>query len=686
MPLPSTAHPPSRRSRLVILGVLLLLGLAAAVALISRQQLAAWFAGRTSPVQAAAALYPAVENSILFKSNNGEPKNNTPASERDIPHLVLFKNGKLTEPASRTVFIDLDWQLARNRRAALDLVLETQNGNPDAGGGAVNRLAAWQTRVSLPAASLLSGKSGSLRLAYTFPAEWSLDGTESSPTPTGYYRLKIVASSPGEKGKTTIYEQDYALLLENQIRVPLVQPDGHAPGPQALVVYFTDMTPFQINSYGLHNRIPRAAVNAYVEYALVPGMQEILQLLNEEWGFTWHPAWRSFREGDEKNLLTVALTDEEVWYHGPAPEGGFGLISINVHQLKLRNYNNTTEWILSIFGHELFHNLQRSLNLESGATGDIEGRQDAWEIVTEGSAMLIEALTREELNFSPGLSDDPYSYHMRSFVHSLETNNSTAKASYRNISPYDLVVYWRFLYDQCRQGLASDAATGERLEFLRTLLRELYSDLSLLESTREELPQNFESLMDRVFASYPHCPYTSYQESLASFARILYTLRAEPPGQDTSITPAVYSVPDPGRPPPDAVPSAALLDYRGLPLIYTDQIASSYGIDFIEIALSGEADGPLNVEFQCLSSDTAQYQLQVVQDPGADGEVGGARQVIFTGYTAENGQLHFLLEGLDPALASRLGVIITRVDSRELEDTTGSYQLDIRPATEPGPR
>jgi hypothetical protein len=678
--------PPRLRSRRFMLIVLLIAGIVIAGSWIEQQFLVEFFQNRNSPVQATINIRPAANNTILFKTNNGKSKNKVPPVEKMLPHLVLLRNNQLTDPASRTVFFDLDWHLAGNRAALLTFVLETQNGNPDAGGGAMNRVVVWQTQVSLPAAPMFRAKSGKTRLAYTFPAELAAGGVQSNPTPTGYYRLKILASFPGEKAKAKILEEDYALLLENQIWMSLTRPDEPAPGPQALVVYFTDMTPYQINAYGLNNRMPRQAVNTYVEQELVPGMQKILQLMTQDWGFSWHPTWRSFREGDEKNLLTVALTDEDIWYHGPAPEGGYGLISINVHQLKLKTYKNTTEWILSIFGHELFHNLQRSLSLESGATGDIDGRQDAWGIVTEGSAMLIESLLREFLHFSPGMEEDPYTYHMRSFVQTLSTNNSNVKASLRKISPYNLVVYWRFLYDQCSRGLGSDAPTSQRLDIIRATLKELYSQPSLLESTRETLPENFEILMDQVLGLYSHCPYASYADSLASFARGLYALRFEhedksspPLAIDDSLTPS-------SQQPPSPAPETVSLDFHGAPLTYTDQIAASYGIDFVEVTLIGaDRECTLEVDFQCLSSDAARYQLQVVQidseGPAIAGPADDAQQVIFSGYTTEGGTLHFLLNGLDPALASRLGIIVTRVDSREQEDLSGSYQIDIRSAS-----
>lgn len=690
-PNPMIPKPNFQDRRKRVVRIIVILAAFSAVILTGLLILAAVFLNSATPVQATIVLRPVGHQTILFKSNNGETKNKIPAEEKHIPHLVLYRNGQVTDPGQRTVAIDVNWQLAPRSTAGLELILETQNGNPDAGGGAVNRITVWQQKISLPAAPILSGEAGTLRLIYTFPGELPAGEGRYDPTPTGYYRLKILAKTPGKKSKIKVYEQDYALLLENQMRVPLPSAGQPPAGPQELVIYYTDMTPIQVNTYGVNNRVPRTAVSNYVQYALIPGMQEILQLLIRDWGFTWSPAWKSFREDEDKYALTVALTDDAIWYHGPAPEGGFGLISINIHQLKLNTYSNSTEWILSIFSHELFHNLQRSINLAYGNLGDNEGSHQAWEIITEGTAMLVESLVREEFEYSPGPTDDPYTYHLRSFVDSLAANNITSKSSYRNISPYDLVVYWRFLYDNCNRDLGPGSTVRDRIDIVKDTLEVLYSQPVLLESSREDLPQNFEKLMDQVIPRHPHCPYHNYQESLAAFARSLYALRLEPPGTDANSATISYSVPEPERPAPTPIPAAASLTFSDSPLNYEDQIAASYGIDFIELRLvEPVTSGALQIDFRSLST-MASYQLQIIQyrtTAAADGnpQIDGTHTVLYTGETEAGGSLHFRLAGLDQPLSEHLAIIITRIDDQEAADSTGRYQLEIQPASSPSHR
>ena len=38
------------------------------------------------------------------------------------------------------------------------------------------------------------------------------------------------------------------------------------------------------------------------------------------------------------------------------------------------NYDNLTDKLMSVFQHELFHNLQRNIELHNGGNGDLDGR------------------------------------------------------------------------------------------------------------------------------------------------------------------------------------------------------------------------------------------------------------------------------------------------------------------------
>jgi hypothetical protein len=441
---------------------------------------------------------------IPFKTNNGESKDGQAASESRIPHLVLLRNGELTGASERSLTISLD-SLTGSEMAevVLDIRIETQKGNPDRNSTNSSRIVVHQ--LSMDA---VGGASQEI----TFGPVSAFDGTLNEPTPTGYYRLVVTAAILGEA--TDRQEEvalDYAFLLENQWVAQLQTPEQ--AGPQELLVFYTDMTPFQINSFDRGGRLPRREVNRYIEENIIPGMVSIFEL-QKSWGFVWYPEWRGFRPEGRPDQLTVALTDREEWYHGPAPTGGYGLIAINVNQYKLQTYSSLTDWILSMFSHELFHNQQRNLNLHAGGQGDTEGRYASWEVVSEGTALLVESLTREVLGFADGNKGNPYTVRAAAFINRLETSAGEINLPFGQMSPYEMVVYWRFLFDSTRQNVSSDNDVAAGLVLIRTTLETLYRDQDLLAIQPQDLPAGFDRLMEQVLVG-------GYAENLKVFGQIV---------------------------------------------------------------------------------------------------------------------------------------------------------------------
>lgn len=425
---------------------------------------------------------------IQFKSNNGESSGEQVAQESSLPHLVLLRNGALTPAEERTLLVTLTSQQKTSAAPVyIEIRLETQKGDPDRNSASSSRITAYQRVLKVEA---------SVTQEITFGAVSLAAGELVDPNPTGYYRLVIRAvDMAGERIEQSEVVVDYAFLLENQWVAPLQAPES--AGPQELLVYYTDMTPFQVNSFDPQGRLARQEVNGYIETVVIPGMQAVFAL-QQSWGFEWHPEWRGFRPEGLPGQLTVALTDRSEWYHGPAPRGGYGLIAINVNQYRLQTYSTLTDWIVSMFSHELFHNWQRSLNQHAGGQGDTEGRHDVWEVVTEGTALLVESLTRETLGFADGTNGSPYTARAAAFISRLESTDAAFELPFSTMSPYEMVVYWRYLYDSSRVDGSSQHNTSAGLAIIRRTLASLYSDKGLLDIQPQDLAAGFTRLMERV--------------------------------------------------------------------------------------------------------------------------------------------------------------------------------------------
>lgn len=475
--------------------------------------------------QASVVIEAANGQTVSYMSNNGADRGQERSMERDIPRMVLLNNGKLTDPMERTLRIVLTGLEVPVLGFSIHLEVETQLGDPDVGGGAFNRIKVWEIEREYQQ----SDSTQEMAFEYTFGQNLSLNSAQSETTPTGYYRVHITISenSPSETSgpsnrAESVVEVDYAFLLENQWVAPLAS--GSAvpeAGPQELVVFYNDMTPYQTDTYQPGNRLERKNINRYIGNVIVPAMLEIIHLETETWGVDWDPAWQGHRGGQWSRSLTVALTDDGIWYHGKAPKGGYATISINVHQMDLKTYSDLTDWILSIFGHELFHNLQRSQHMQAGGRGSIEGQSGTWELVTEGTALLVETFVREEYGFADGPQGNPYSLRDRRFQDLGVVKPGELGTYLLTVSPYDVVVYWRFVSSQYASTRSQEGGVTENLQFIRHTLEILYTSPDLLSAGPDQLPTVFPQLMDRAFASQPQSPFSDYASSLASFARFL---------------------------------------------------------------------------------------------------------------------------------------------------------------------
>jgi hypothetical protein len=628
---------------------------------------------------------------ILFESNNGQATAKEPLVEKSIPALVLHRNGVLTGSEERTLFIRLSGLPDIGGNQTVNLRIETQQGDPDAGGGSMNRLTVWEEQQTIHTTTPKKGRFADLYFAYTFTPSTATNESELNPTPTGYYRLSVTVRPSDAPREKQVYETNYAFLLENQwyAKLPVLKHSDAGAGPKFLVLYYTDMTPFQAHTYGGGDRLPRAQVTDYIRQEIVPRMVDIYTLLSDNWGFSWDPRWTGYRSGIDPKTLTVALTDADLWYHGRAPQGGYSSISINVHQLDLKSYSDLTDWILSIFSHELFHNQQRNLSLHKGGLGEVEGAHSAWEIVTEGTALLVESITRQHLGYLDAPEEDPFFARAQAYFAGKGTDAPHLNTSITAISPYEMVVYWRFLFEQCGKDALAGGPEAAGLEFIHYTLEELYVRPELLNIEKTALPDNFPNLMDQVFSHFGRCPYTSYPESLIDFARSIYNLRLT-----TRLCAAGEDLPGcqlAGKNTPSPEPPAQQLVYQGVPIEYRDQIASSFGIDLVELQINDTSLLPLRIGFRNLPGSSGSYNVQFMEpeqaanlEPGKVYQVNNSN-VLVSQDSAQAKEMTFILQHLSPGDLDTLGIVITRLDEQEQQGSSGRYELVIEPFVEPTP-
>jgi hypothetical protein len=641
----------------------------------------------------AASLRAASGATIRFKTQNGEVRDGIPAQAFHVPHLVLYRNGALTGPDERTLSVEVSGIHLPPEGVTVTLTLETQHLNPDKGRGFKKRIPVWRESLRMTNTSGLTQTGITVVFTHMF-TETILAGQELIATPTDYFRYEITvadASQPEPSSAPTL-SGDHAFLMENQwiVELPAVQEISEGAAPDELIVYYCDMFPFQRNIFDPRSWLPRKDVADYVQTELIPAMLEAYRVQTDEWGFPWHDAWSSYRIGDDLERLSVALTTQSTWFHGVAPRRALSKISINVKGGDHSAYDTLTDGIMSAFHHELFHSLQRNMNLSNGGDGNVGGRRGAWDFFSEGTAVLASSVGQPAVQFTPALEERAFVYRANRFVAGSQILDEDLNTSYAEMSPYHAAIYWRFLYEQCG-GMADgveDPATG--MDVISRALNTLYTKDIVDISASTDLVREMPTIMDRALEGSA-CPFQSYEGSLTAFARAIYALRLKdgrctgpgiPEGCGFYDRESLYSD-----------PPLSTITYTGTTALYTaaDQplpagIPSSYGMDFVDVVLDPTADGQaLTVEFHGAPGTAADFNVQLwkLKDPGDDATPQPLASPVaapeaLTQVNA-NGHLFYVIPAIDRAEFNRLGLIITRVDSSESSDPIGEYTIVLHP-------
>lgn len=615
---------------------------------------------------------------IPFKTQNGLTINGATPQTGEIPHLVLYRNGQLTAPEERTIVFTVENYELPAAGAIFSVSVETQHGDPDLGGGETHRIPVVQHTQTIPNETGVAQENASLRLAHEFGA-WveNTAGRIRIPTPTDYFKVVMQLRAADQPEAELLYSasQDYAFLMENQLVQPLpeLKEVTNGAAPDNLVVYFTDMFPLQSNPYDAATRLPRAAVRDYYQNELVPGLVEAVRQQSNDWVFPWHPTWKNYRADESNDQLSVAFTQSGTWYHGSAPSNAHAGITINVEGSERADYNNLTSWILSAFHHELFHNVQRDLNQAGGGSGDVDGEKEAWDFIAEGTAVMASSVGRPEVEFAQPNGKGAYLSEANIFLAGDGIYSDDLNTSYAEMRPYHAALYWRFVYERS-SGLANgaeDIALGMQViqQTLRTIYGQDRPDLS-----DPELVRDLPTVMDKVFSLTPNSPFRSFEDSLVQFSRSVYGLRLAEGRYAAGGSSTGYGFYDPNKVYHE--PPVAEAAYDGSEQSIAGEIPSSYGMDFIEIGLDTAPGGDgVRIEFSPATASAARFHVEVWQL----GDEAGRQQKIaeVSGEADPEGTVIFSAPAHELANASRLAVIVTRLDADEKVDPLGAYTLNL---------
>ena len=623
---------------------------------------------------------------IRFKTQNGLTINGQESETIELPHLVLYRTGELTEPETRTLIVEVSGIKIPNSGATITLELFTQHGDPDQENLVANQITVLRESRWIPG-DRTGGRNIPLEFEYEF-RESVFSGFGSMPTPTDYYGYEINVTDHQHPPSDPLYSfsKEIAFLLENQWEVilPTVDKVSGEDDPRELVVYYCDMFPLRRDQNDQGTWIPRERITDYVGDELVPAMVDAYKKQSGDWGFKWDEAWTSYRPEEDAERLSVALTMAGVWYHGRSPSTAHSGISIRVDLKEYRAYKSLTEGIISLFHHELFHNHQRNINQYLDGNGDISGESGAWRMITEGTAVLAASVGGSDWEFSPMADERNYFTKANTYLAGDKFHNDSLNTSLKELDPYLSSIYWRFLYEQCNgmKGGVENPEAGWRVigEVLEVLYEINRSSTNSASNSMEIIPEILDTVLnsdqDRI------CPFGTFQESLTQFAEAMYLLQIEDGRCVEPGLPVGCGFFDPHglykTPPLD------VFSYEGSSQVYAGAINSSFGVDFIEVQLEFPAtEKQLEIEVSGLESGEAEFNVQVWKLVTHDLEDGSQQKIInpadpdqlLTIMDSQSGT--FLISAEELRNYDRLGFAITRLDINEVQDAEGGYVINL---------
>lgn len=599
---------------------------------------------------------------IPFKAQNGGGASDASAQTLTLPHLVLYRNSALTGPAERTLIVQVN-----GVEPSSEVTLEIKTQHMDLSSGNPQFITVWQESKS-------SGDAGAVTFACEFTEQVTSGDMAGQATPTDYFEVTI-----GVNGQPIpdYGPRRYAFLMENQELVGLPDLAREGATPNELIVYYCDMFPF---GWGKGQMLNRNAVPNYVRNRLIPEMIKATVTQTNVWGMgPWHAGWNGRRRGENgeyEKRLSMALGLNGEWYHGPGTEGkvgGHDFITIKAARFEPA-YADLLDMHMSVFFHELFHNLQRNVGSVVSWDEAFTTSGSPWQFFSEGQAVMATSVGQPGAEFAAVLD---YVKQANDF---LKDELNTSYLSADPTRPYRTAIYWRFLYEQCggmSQGSGENPAAG--IQVVKRSLERLFSDMG---TASTGFVESMDRIMDQVFASGACPAFGTYEESVIAFARAIYTLQLEG-GRCTG-----SGAPECGFYDPNALyrnPPVDVIRYAGGTLTYAaaDQaspagIKSSFGMDFVDVVLDPAADGqPLTLEFHGAPGAGAVFHVEVwkLMDLGEGTKPQRVMVPEPLVNTNADGSLSYTIPIIDTRTHNRLGLIITRVDANEGSDPVGAYTI-----------
>jgi hypothetical protein len=625
------------------------------------------------------ALKSATGATIQFKTGSDQEVAAPGEGERKIPYLVLNRNGVTTPMIERMVRISVNDLQVPPSGLYVKLDITTQHMDPDLDRGDTDRIRFWEQMRFLRYSPDTKGLR-SADFLVVFRRIFTYHG-RAIFTPTDYYSYRItVLDSRGNVLRQV--EQPYAFLLENQWHIELPKVREATPGaaPRELVIYSCDMIPYQANLRDPETRVPRQDIEHYLQSELIPEMVDAFKIQSDLWGLPWYAEWSGYRPEDGPKTLSVALGEHRTWFHGAAPSLGHSMISIRVDG-SFVEYDDITDGIMSVFHHELFHNQQRNLSLHLGAQGKIAGKDGAWELISEGTAVLASLVGQPGVQMDSSTMPRSYLKRANSFIGQNGVFDGGLNQNYQNI-PYNTTLYWRFIYEQCGgiRRTVEDPSAG--MQPIRHVLETLYggeiADINSSTAIVKALP----SIIDVALYETPTCPFHSFEESLVHFARAIYLLRREEGRCPAPHPYAFCGFYDPGR--LYSVPDAErYILVAGRANVIDGSIPFNFGLDLLELPLDPGMDGKsLNLIFKSTSGPGYEYQVEAwgrpVQSPDSSaGEYHPAFEgPIFSEKTCE-GSLVLDIPKLHLQEMQSLDLVITRLDTEDSNALSGRYNIQM---------
>ena len=395
------------------------------------------------------------------------------------------------------------------------------------------------------------------------------------------------------------------------------------------------------------------------------------------------------RPGDPPNRLSIALTDGSTWYHGQAHARGSAAISLRLDSEDNYRYQNLTDSLISTFYHELFHNMQRSLDLLHGGDGDVDGLRDAWRFFSEGTAVLATSVGQPEVQFSTAPGMPVYFLEANGYLAGGGEVERDLNRSCRDIDPYHAVIYWRFLYEKCGGMVQYKEDPIQGMQIIHNALSVLYSKEVVDIQASSELVENLPAIMNLAIQNTGSCPFENYRESLTQFSAAIYSLQLENGRCLDPGNPIGCELYDPEQrylqiPIPEYTYSGEVLTLDRAKQTFPVGIKSSFGMDFFEINLAGETQGStFTIELNTSGAGEAEFAMQVINNKGRKSAGLQNSDLVLINNNQSNvkngEQLAITVPEINLGEFDQIGLIITRVDNREKFDSFGEYSITIHP-------